>query len=174
MSESTVTSYIGVGSNIDPETNIEHALSALGQHVRIEAISTFYRTKPLLGRRQPDYLNGVWKISTGIPLPELKTGVLSPIENELGRIRTADAYAARTIDLDILLYGDMVADGGEITVPDHDITTRPFIAIPLYELAPGLVLPGTGTPLSEIARNMNTESMIADIPFTERLRRIIS
>jgi 2-amino-4-hydroxy-6-hydroxymethyldihydropteridine diphosphokinase len=135
--------FIGVGSNIGPEENIREALRRLAQSARLVSISTFYR-EPALGHpEQPDYYNGVVAIDTDLSPAELKSQVLRAIETALGRRRGADRYAARTIDLDLLLYGD--------SAPDPDIRTRPFIAIPLYEIAPDLVLPDVRVPIRQVA-----------------------
>jgi 2-amino-4-hydroxy-6-hydroxymethyldihydropteridine diphosphokinase len=173
MNPGVMTAYIGVGSNIDPIQNIERALSMLMRRVRVTAVSTIYRTKPLRGRLQNDYINGVWAVETGIPPRELKETVLAPTETLLGRIRTEDVYASRTIDLDLLLYGDIAVHEDGLTVPDPDIFTRPFIAIPLCEIAPGLILPG-GVSVKDAADGLDGSSMIPDHEFTERLRRLIA
>ena len=70
--------------------------------------STFYRTKPIGRSDQPLYINGVWRIETEIPATKIKTAVLQPIEDGLGRVRTGDKYSLRTIDLDLILYFPLV------------------------------------------------------------------
>jgi len=146
--------YIGVGSNIDPETNIVKALQPLTEHVQVHAISTFYRTAPLDRPEQPPFVNGVVEVGTEIEARPLKFDLLRPIEKALGRVRTEDPFAARTIDLDILLFDDAVihepsGPDGAVHIPDPEIAERPFWAIPLLELAPDLILPGTATPLAQ-------------------------
>ena len=81
----------------------------------------------------------------------LKFGVLRVIENELGRVRIADRYAARTVDLDLLLFGGEVVDEDGLVLPDPDLWRRPFLAAAVLELEPELVVPGTGRPLRELA-----------------------
>jgi 2-amino-4-hydroxy-6-hydroxymethyldihydropteridine diphosphokinase len=173
MSSGVVKAYIGVGSNIDPMKNIERAMSLLISRVKVTAVSTMYRTKPLGGRLQKDYINGVWAVETVLSPRGLKETVLAPTETLLGRIRTEDAYASRTIDLDLLLYGDIGIHEDGLIVPDPDIFTRPFIAIPLCEIAPGLILPG-GVSIEDAADGLDGSSMISDHELTERLRRLIA
>ncbi len=132
--------FIGVGSNIEPEKNLTHSLQLLNESMPVRAISTHYRTSPLNGRsEQDDYINGVWKIESELSPSDLKKLVLSPIEKACGRKRTSDKYASRPVDLDILLWGDMLIPG---SLPDPDLFTRPFLAFPLLELSPALILPG--------------------------------
>ena len=173
MDNKVVEAYIGVGSNIEPESNITDALARLSKHVEITGISSFYKTTPLLRENQDDYLNGVWQISTSILPGDLKFGVLRGIEKELHRNRESDKYAPRTIDLDILLYDDMVMQEDNLTIPDPDICKRSFIAFPLSELNPDLVMPDTKEPLVDILSVLSKENMIADLAFTERLRRMV-
>lgn len=173
MRPGAVKAFIGVGSNIDPKQNIEQALSMLMRRVRVTAVSTMYQTKPLGGRLQNDYINGVWAVETVLSPRVLKENVLAPTETLLGRIRTEDAFASRTIDLDLLLYGDIAVHEDGLTVPDPDIFTRPFIAIPLCEIAPGLILPG-GVSVKDAADGLDCSSMIPDHELTERLRRLIA
>ena len=146
--------YIGVGSNIEPEANILNALQLLAQRAQVHAISTFYGSAPLGRPEQPSFVNGVIEVGTGIEARPLKFDVLRPIETALGRVRTEDPYAARTIDLDILLFDDAVihepsAPDGALRIPDPEIAARPFWAIALLELAPDLILPGTAMPLAQ-------------------------
>jgi dihydroneopterin aldolase/2-amino-4-hydroxy-6-hydroxymethyldihydropteridine diphosphokinase len=173
MNNNVVGAFIGVGSNIEPERNITDALVRLSKHVDITGISSFYKTAPFLRKNQNNYLNGVWQISTSIPPGELKSGVLRTIEKELHRSRESDKYAPRTIDLDLLLYGDMVIHEGDLTIPDPDICKRSFIAFPLYEINPDLVMPDTKKPLIDILSALSEDNMIPDTTFTERLRRMV-
>lgn len=173
MTGDDITAFIGVGSNIDPENNITSALAELMNCVDVDGVSTFYWTKPLHGRKQDDYLNGVFRIATAIEPILLKTVILKDIENKLGRIRNNDAYASRTIDLDLILYGGFVLESPVLRLPAPDIYSRPFIAIPLAELASGLVLPDSGKTIDFIANAMKTDSLIPDMLLTGQLRRML-
>lgn len=169
MAEKLIDVFLGVGSNIEPEKHILAALELLKQHVRVTGVSTFYWTEALGRPDQPRFLNGVWRVETSVEASPLKFDVLWPIETELGRIRTQDKHAARTIDLDILLYGDAVIDQPDLRIPDPDIRTRPFITIPLLELEPDLVLPDTGQQLALIVGAADGEGLEPAAGFTERL-----
>ena len=155
--------FIGIGSNIDPEQSIPKALDLLGQAARILAISTFYRTEPLDRPDQPDFYNGAVLIEIDLPPEDLRTR-LHDIEAKLGRQRQQDTYAPRAIDLDILIYDESVPE------PD-EITTRPFVAIPLAELAPERQLQQTGPTLTQIAARFQHHKMHPLPDFTERLRK---
>ncbi len=174
MDNDVVGAFIGVGSNIQPERNIIEALARLSKQVDITGISFFYKTTPLLRKNQNDYLNGVWQISTSIPPKELKFSVLKKIEQELNRNRQSDKYAPRTIDLDILLFGDMVIHEDNLTIPDPDIYKRSFIAFPLSELNPDLIMPDTKKPLVDLLSALSKDDMIPDVTFTENLRRLVN
>jgi len=169
-SKTPVEAYLAVGSNIEPERNILEALERLRQQVSVTGISTFYRTEPLGRPQQPDFLNGVWRIRTSVEPRELKFEVLRPIERALGRVRTADKYAARTIDLDILLYGRAVIDEPGLVIPDPGLRGRPFLALALLELAPRLVLPDTGEALRESQCVQTATGLRPEVEFTEILR----
>ena len=168
-----IEAYISVGSNIEPEKNIPEALEKLKKYVSVKAVSTFYRTVPIGRPEQPAFLNGVWQIDAEQTARELKFDVLRQIEAELGRVRTEDKYAARTIDLDIALYGDMVIDEPDLRIPDPDIRQRPFIAVPLLELAPLLVLSDTGELLSSLDIVKAIQDLEPVYDFTEILRERI-
>ncbi|HEY3298012.1 MAG TPA: 2-amino-4-hydroxy-6-hydroxymethyldihydropteridine diphosphokinase [Armatimonadota bacterium] len=157
--------FIGIGSNIDPEENVRRALSLLRKAVSVHAVSTFYRTRPVGVEGLPEFCNGIVEIETALPPDELKRSVLARIEEDLGRVRTGNKYASRTIDLDIVLY-DAFA-GSE----DPDIARRAFLAIPLCELRPDLVLPSSGASIKEIAESMSKSDMKSLPELTEQLRR---
>ena len=113
------------------------------------------------------------EIETDLAPRELKFQVLRRIESELGRTRGSDKFAARTIDLDLILYDELVMTTEDLTLPDPDILRRPFLAIPLHELAPGLVLPGSGLRISETAAALPRTRMKPLEDYTERLRKEI-
>ncbi len=167
--------FIGIGSNIDPETNLIRSVRLLAGRLRVRGVSTVYRTRPEGGRRQEPYLNCVVEAETDLPPAELKGTVLAGIERELGRTRDADRWSPRTCDLDLLLYGDLLLHEKGITTPHPDLTDRPYLARAVLELAPGLVLPGTGAPLAEHprVRAMEREPLGALPGLTGRLRKEI-
>ncbi len=135
------------------------------------AISTFYRTPAIDRAEQPDYRNGVVLIETDSPPRDLKFGILRSIECELGRERSSDKFAARTIDLDIAVYGDLVIEEPDLMVPDPGIMGRLFVAVPLLELAPKLIIPGTGRKLADLIDRNDSGELEADIELTEELRK---
>lgn len=165
--------FIGVGSNIEPETNIINALRDLAAFVNPVASSTFYETTAIGREDQKNYLNGVWEIITDVSPKELKFNILRSIEKKLGRIRTKDKYDSRTIDLDLIIYKDLVINDPDLTVPDPDIYKRPFLSIPLYELSPDLLLPDTNCPIKEIADRHQSFRMLPRKEFTNDLMSII-
>ncbi len=140
-----------MAGNLDPEQNLPKALDLLKKRTELVALSTFYRTAAIGRPEQPEYLNGVAVVRFGGDARTLRLAVLRVIEMLMGRIRTADRYAARTIDLDLLLFGDEIMDQDGLVLPDPDLWRRPFLAAAVLELAPDLVVPGTGRPLRELA-----------------------
>lgn len=167
-----VRAFLGIGSSLDPDRNIPAALGLLlgTPGVEITGISTLYRTPPLPApgapaesvAQDPDFLNGVLEIRTSVSLERL-TEVLETIEVALGRVRTANRYAPRTLDLDLLLY-----DG---TRAHPDIRSRAWVALPLLELDQELVLPPDGTPLKAVAQRFPGPGGEADRALTRELRR---
>ena len=165
--------FLGIGANIDPEANIIRAVRRLRECLRITGISTIYRT-PAIGRTdQPPYLNGVVMGYTGLRPRTLKYDRLREIERRLGRVRTGDKYAARPIDLDLLLYGGERIDEAGLQVPDPELFDRAFLAAGVQELAPGLKLPGTGQTIEQLVAALNAP--LESLPeFTLTLKEIIS
>ncbi len=145
-------SFISMGSNIDSEANLREAVQRLAQYCTLLAVSSVYETAPVGKIDQPAFLNAAALIETPLTAAQLKTDVLEAIEQELGRVRTDDKNAPRTIDLDIALFDDQILDIGSRHIPDPDILKYPYVAVPLADLAPQERHPETGQPLSEIAR----------------------
>ena len=142
--------FIGVAGNIEPRQHLPEALEKLAKHVALLRLSRFFVT-PAIGRaEQPDYYNAVVLIQTDIPPRTLKFDVFRGIERDLGRVRGPDKYAARTVDLDILLYGTRVVAESGLEIPDPDLCERAFLAAGVLELAPGIRMPGGDAPLCEL------------------------
>ena len=144
--------YVSIGSNINPEENTLAAISLLCEKVEVLRLSSVYRSKAESDSLQPDYLNCVAEIDTSIAPIELKHRILRPIEDELQRTRTADKFAPRTIDLDLILYGDCMVRSDDLTLPDSGICRRSFLAIPLSELVPDMILPGAEVCIRDIVQ----------------------
>jgi dihydroneopterin aldolase/2-amino-4-hydroxy-6-hydroxymethyldihydropteridine diphosphokinase len=145
--------FVAVGSNIDAEANVTRALQLLREQVGIRGASTFYRTPAINRPQDPPFVNGVIELADALGPLDLKN-VLRQTELTLGRVRTGDRYAPRTVDLDLLLYGDVVSSSDALTLPHPDIGKRAFVAIPLLELAPDLVLPDSGSALRTVAKSL--------------------
>lgn len=166
--------FISVGSNIEPAENIKAAIRLLGSKVRIKGISTVYLTEPIGMPEQEKYYNCVAEIETDVSPAELKDEILRPIEDMLVRVRTEDRYASRVIDLDLVLYDDLVLKTDEITLPDPLILKRAFLARGLSELAPDLELPGAEMTAAQAASCIGTAGMVPMPEYSEELRKEIS
>lgn len=143
---------IGIGSNIEPITNVPVAVERLRVEFPDVRVSTIYRSAPVGRTDQAAFLNGVAAASTskstGHVIADLKR-----IEADLGRVRDPnDRNAPRTIDLDLLVYGDLVDESRDL--PSRDLQKRWFVAIPAAQLVPAWVDPRTDEPLSEIAQRL--------------------
>lgn len=162
--------FVSVGSNIEPEKNVREALKKLKDHVRVKAISTFYLNDADGREDQDQFYNGVIEIDTDLHPTELRELILHRIEDELGRERTEDKFAARTMDLDVLVYGDLVGQAGDLVLPEPEIQHRAFLAVPLAELAPDMELPSTGKTMKEVAESFAEYPMETLNEYTEMLR----
>jgi 2-amino-4-hydroxy-6-hydroxymethyldihydropteridine diphosphokinase len=147
--------YVGLGSNLgDREETIRDAVSALGNEPGIEvaAVSALIDTAPVGVVGQPRFLNGVLALETELPARALLDTLLA-IERRFGRRREASVpHGPRTLDLDLLLYGDEVIDEPGLHVPHPRLHEREFVLGPLVELAPGLEVPGKGRVVTLRAR----------------------
>ena len=133
---------IGLGSNIAPEKNIRAALDILAKKADLIRTSTIWQS-PAVGSSGPDYLNSAALIRTTHNLQEIKSLLITPVESELGRVRSADKFMDRTIDLDILVFnGDTI---------DPELWTQAHIALPASELMPNLKHEKTGITLHQAA-----------------------
>jgi 2-amino-4-hydroxy-6-hydroxymethyldihydropteridine diphosphokinase len=140
-----VTAYIGLGSNLDkPELQITQAQQEIAALAGVDAlkISSLYASSPMGPQDQPDYVNAVMSVTTTLS-PMALLHALQTIENTHGRVRER-RWGARTLDLDILLYGDAQINLPELTVPHPGIAQRAFVLLPLRDCAPDLVIPGLG------------------------------
>lgn len=150
----TTDAYIGLGSNLaNPGQQLRDALRAIDAlpHCEILATSSFYASKPMGPQEQPDYVNAVACVRTTLE-PLALLDVLQHIEQNQGRVRDGQRWGARTLDLDILLYGDQHIENARLTVPHYGMREREFVLYPLVEIAPALTLPG-GEKLKTILHN---------------------
>jgi 2-amino-4-hydroxy-6-hydroxymethyldihydropteridine diphosphokinase len=141
--------YIAIGSNLaSPLEQVNAAITALGEipHSQIVARSAFYRTPPLGPQDQPDYLNAAVALETTLDADTLLDHT-QRIELAQGRVRKAERWGPRTLDLDIMLFGDEVINTPRLTVPHYDMHNRGFMLWPLFEIAPEVLFPD-GTPLA--------------------------
>jgi 2-amino-4-hydroxy-6-hydroxymethyldihydropteridine diphosphokinase len=144
-SKSSVQAYIGIGSNLaNPIAQVRQAFQALVcvPRTRCVARSPLYRSAPLGPQGQPDYINAVAALTTRLA-PETLLRALQDIEQAHGRVRTL-RWGPRTLDLDILLYGDLVQTLPHLVIPHPRLQERAFVLYPLQDIAPALVIPGLG------------------------------
>ena len=131
--------YVGIGSNLDePRRQVLEALTELDQlpHTRVVKKSSLYRTAPMGYTEQPDFINAVAQLETGLPAERL-LAELQEIEARHGRQRSF-ANAPRTLDLDILLYGELALDLPTLKIPHPRMHARAFVLKPLLEISPEL------------------------------------
>jgi 2-amino-4-hydroxy-6-hydroxymethyldihydropteridine diphosphokinase len=166
--------FIALGSNIRPAENIKKAVRRVSEKMRINSISTVYCTEPEGRPEQPLYYNCVLEAESDLSPEEIKFHILRPIESQMGRARSDDKDAPRTIDLDLIAYDDLVLRSELLTLPDPLIAVRPFLAIPLAEIAPDFVVSDRNLPIKEIASTMATGRMKGLYEYTDILRMEIS
>ena len=158
--------FIGLGSNLeDPKSQLQRALAELDgiPDTRLIAHSSLYRSAPLGCPDQPEFVNAVAKIETGLT-PQALLQVLLQIEHRHDRKRTF-RNAPRTLDLDILLYGDMRLHEHGLTIPHPQMHLRAFVLKPLLEIAPDCNIPGIGHARHALhdCRNQTLERLADDI-----------
>lgn len=147
MNESHLA-YLSLGSNIQPEENLVRAVHLLQQQGRIEKISNAWESRSV-GADGPNYLNACIAFNTSLTWPELKEKVILPIELQLGRRRTENKYAPRTMDIDIILFDNRSCDDKS--------WEKAFVVVPLAEIYPGYQNPLRNESISETAARLRRE-----------------
>ncbi|GAA0810856.1 2-amino-4-hydroxy-6-hydroxymethyldihydropteridine diphosphokinase [Colwellia asteriadis] len=152
--------YIGLGSNLsDPAEQVKQAIVEVAKipHSSVLATSSIYLSRPMGPQDQDDYINAVLALETTLaPLDLLDA--LQAIENAAGRVRKDNRWGARILDLDILLYGDLVINNDRLTVPHYGMKVREFVLLPLAEIAPKLCLP-CNEAVASLANKVNTNGI---------------
>ncbi len=140
--------FVAAGSNVEPEQNLERACAQIAHSWPDARFSRAYRNAAV-GFDGPDFINLVTGFSTTQPLDEVITR-LRAIETQCGRPRNAPKWASRSMDLDVLLYGDRVEKTPDYTLPRPDLLKRPFMLGPLAELAPEVMHPTAHQTIGEL------------------------
>lgn len=154
-----VAAYVGLGSNLgDPVDQVSKAITELDGLPDTELVgnSALYQSKPMGGLEQPDYINAVARIDTRLGAEDLLRELQS-IESAHGRVR-GEHWGARTLDLDLLLYGSIIIDTVDLKVPHPGMHERAFVLYPLYEIAPDLEIPRCGA-LSDLIKGYSAEEL---------------
>ncbi len=157
------TAYIGLGANLDDrKSNIDRALEMLDQNesIKVERTSGIIETEALGYEDQPRYLNAVAEVKTILNAKDL-FGVMSGIETSLGRVRQAK-WSSRTIDLDLLLFGDRIIESPELTVPHSQMHLRSFVLTGLSQIAGDVIHPVLKVSVAELAGRLNGRSFGLD------------
>ncbi len=157
-----VVAYVGVGSNLsDPLMQVSTALNELNsiEDTHLLEASSLYVSKPMGPSDQPDYINAVAKISTQLS-PEKLLSELQDIEKGHRRQRKDKRWGPRTLDLDIILFGEQQMETKSLQIPHYGVAEREFVLIPLQELQADLIIPGKGA----------VEDLIAQLPPYELLK----
>lgn len=160
--------YIGLGSNLsdkidgqiqDSRAQLNQALSALSKHpqVSVVKVSPFYQTPAIGPGNQPDYANAAALLETELA-PLALLDFLQSIENQQGRVRTI-RWGARTLDLDILLFGQLIEQSERLTLPHPRMHERGFVLAPLADIAAHLCLP-TGENISDLLANCSMQGIV--------------
>lgn len=145
--------FIGLGSNLDdPGQTVRRAIAALAEltQTRLAVASSLYRSAPVGHAEQPDFVNAVVQLSTGLT-PQALLAALLEIEQHFGRERSF-RNAPRTLDLDLLLYDAQCMDQPGLSLPHPRMHLRAFVLAPLVEIAPACVIPGLGPAADWLAR----------------------
>jgi 2-amino-4-hydroxy-6-hydroxymethyldihydropteridine diphosphokinase len=147
------TAYVALGANLgDRAEMLRWAVERLDALGTVEAVSPIYETEPVDYTEQPTFLNGVARLKTDLRPGTVLAGLLA-IELDAGRQRVIH-HGPRTLDLDLLLYDDLIVDTQDLTVPHPRMHERAFVLVPLADLAPDLVVPGFGRTVREILADL--------------------
>ena len=148
--------YVGLGSNLNgPAGQLEDAFGLLAEipGARLIKRSSLYRSAPFGGIEQPDFVNAVASLLTQLTAREMLSA-LQQIETQRGRERDEVRWGPRVLDLDLLVYANLIADEADLIIPHPGIEERNFVLLPLREIAPDLVIPGLGR-VAEVSINVD-------------------
>jgi 2-amino-4-hydroxy-6-hydroxymethyldihydropteridine diphosphokinase len=158
--------FLGLGSNVgDRQAHLGHAVSRLARATSVTGVSAVYETEPVGLRDQPRFLNMVVRLETELGPGELLQ-LARAIEAERGRARTV-RNGPRTLDIDLLLYGDQRVRREGLTVPHPRMRDRAFVLVPLLELEPELTEPGTGRRYAELLETAGSGGVVRRMPGEE-------
>lgn len=143
--------YLNLGSNIQPEINLAKAIDLLREHGEVKAVSNAWESHAI-GSSGPNFLNASLLFATAVNPAELKHQVIRPIESALGRVRSRNKNAPRTLDIDI-----MIVDGKPVNVERWN---NPFVVLPMAELVPDFIHPSARQKISQVAKQMSTQTWI--------------
>ena len=165
LESSPIEVFLGLGSNVgDRQGHIDQALTQLDteNQIRIDSISSIIKTSPIGWTDQPQFLNGVVKIDTALsPFDLLKT--IKRIEIQVGR-KKRRRWGPREIDLDILIYGDLVLDHPQLTIPHPEMIHRRFVLEPFSEIQPDFVHPTQSRTIRQLLLQLPEEAVLLTKP----------
>ena len=158
---------IGLGSNVEPERHLPQAVRLLAGRAAVLIVSSAWATAPVGPAGQPPFVNAAVLLRVDVPPERVKPLLLRPVEAAMGRLRTADRFAPRAIDLDFVAWEGGELRGDSLEVPDPDLLRHAHVALPASEVAPQWVHPRSGETFAAIAARL-----VEALPATERPRRL--
>ena len=159
--ERQTTAAIALGSNLGESlTTLENALQTLSETIGITLTShsSWYKTKPVGGPPQPDYVNGCALVKVNLDPHKLLETILG-IEQKFGRVRK-EHWGARTLDLDLILYDDLILDTPDLQIPHPRMRERAFVLIPLAEIAPNWIEPVSGKKIIQLRDEIDCSGVV--------------
>lgn len=147
----SIRACLGLGSNIHPGYNLVKAVEFLRDQIEVVNISNVWETKPV-GTKGAYFLNAAVVVQTRLSTRQLKYQVTRPIEIKLGRVRTPDKYAPRTIDIDLLIWDDQIVD--------NELLEHAYIAVPVSEVLPNFIPTASGETIKTIAQKLNDSKTV--------------
>lgn len=158
------TAYLSLGSNIDKEANIRAALCALQARFGQLELSPVYESKAV-GFDGDNFLNLIVRLECDVSLSALVV-YLKQLEQELGRVRSAVRFSSRTMDIDIVLFGDLICCSEGIELPRPELYFNAFVLLPMAKLAPDLPDPKSGRSMQELYARLAKDQELWEVPFS--------